>query len=45
MRATIAEFIGTFTLVLVGVGAVATGQGLLVGAFSHGLIVAGLIYA
>jgi aquaporin Z len=45
MRAYIAEFIGTFTLVLVGVGAVATGQGLLVGALSHGLVVAGLIYS
>lgn len=45
LRPTFAEFIGTFTLVLVGVGAVAAGQGLLVGAFSHGLVVTGMIYA
>jgi MIP family channel proteins len=44
MRPFLAEFIGTFTLVLVGVGAVAAGQGLLVGAFSHGLVVIGMIY-
>ena len=44
MRDVIAEFIGTFTLVLVGVGAVAAGQGLLVGALSHGLVVIGIIY-
>ncbi len=44
MRPTLAEFIGTFTLVLVGVGAVASGQGLVVGALSHGLAVVGLIY-
>jgi glycerol uptake facilitator-like aquaporin len=44
MREYIVEFIGTFTLVLVGVGAVASGQGLLVGALSHGLVVIGIIY-
>lgn len=44
MREYIAEFVGTFTLVLVGVGAVASGQGLLVGALSHGLVVIGIIY-
>jgi MIP family channel proteins len=44
MRPFLAEFIGTFTLVLIGVGAVAAGQGLLVGAFSHGLVVIGMIY-
>jgi MIP family channel proteins len=44
MRPSIAEFLGTFTLVLVGVGAVASGQGLVVGALSHGLVVVGMIY-
>jgi MIP family channel proteins len=44
MRPYVAEFLGTFTLVLIGVGAVASSQGLVVGALSHGLAVVGLAY-
>jgi MIP family channel proteins len=44
MRPYVAEFLGTFTLVLIGVGAVTSGQGLVVGALSHGLAVVGLAY-
>ena len=45
MRASIAEFLGTFTLVLVGVAAVASGQGVAVAALAHGLVLCGIIFA
>lgn len=47
IRSLIAEFIGTFTLVFVGVAAaaVAGSQGVVVAALGHGLILVGLIYA
>ena len=45
VRASIAEFLGTFTLVFVGVAAVASGQGVTVAALGHGLVLCGLIFA
>lgn len=47
MRSLIAEFLGTFTLVFVGVSAahVAESQGVVVAALGHGLTLVGLIYA
>lgn len=47
MRSLIAEFIGTFTLVFVGVAAAAVAgtQGVVVAALGHGLTLVGLIYA
>lgn len=45
MRASIAEFLGTFTLVFVGVAAVASGQGVAVAALAHGLVLCGIIFA
>lgn len=47
MRSLIAEFIGTFTLVFVGVASafVAESQGVVVAALGHGLTLVGLIYA
>lgn len=44
-RASIAEFLGTFTLVFVGVAAVASGEGVAVAALAHGLILVGIIFA
>ncbi|MBC8097923.1 MAG: aquaporin [Armatimonadetes bacterium] len=44
-NALIAEFLGTFTLVFVGVAAVASAQGVVVAALAHGLILVGLIYS
>jgi MIP family channel proteins len=42
----LAEFIGTFALIFIGAGAVALGQGGLVGvAFAHGLVILGFAYA
>lgn len=45
VRASIAEFLGTFTLVFVGVAAVASGQGVAVAALAHGLVLCGIIFA
>jgi glycerol uptake facilitator-like aquaporin len=45
MRASIAELLGTFTLVFVGVAAVASGQGVVVAALAHGLVLCGIIFA
>jgi MIP family channel proteins len=45
LRAAIAEFLGTFTLVFVGVAAVASGQGVAVAALAHGLVLCGIIFA
>jgi MIP family channel proteins len=44
MRAALAEFFGTFTLVFVGAAAVASGQGVAVAALAHGIILAAIIY-
>lgn len=44
IKASIAEFLGTFTLVFVGVAAVASGQGVAVAALAHGLILVGIIF-
>ncbi len=45
IKPTIAEFIGTFALVFVGGAAVASGQGVVVAALGHGLILIALVYA
>jgi MIP family channel proteins len=45
LRAMIAEAIGTFTLVFIGVGAIANGAGLLGVAFAHGLAIAVMVAA
>ncbi|MBE2268171.1 MAG: aquaporin [Anaerolinea sp.] len=45
LRAAIAEFLGTFTLVFVGAAVVATGAGLVAAALGHGLILVGIILA
>src|SRR5215207_264335 len=45
VRASIAEFLGTFTLVFVGIAAVASGQGVVVAALGHGLVLCGIIFA
>lgn len=44
LRPAIAELLGTFTLVFVGIGAVASGQGLAVAALGHGLILVGIVF-
>lgn len=45
-KALAVEFIGTFTLIFVGAGAVALGSGGVLGAaFAHGMVVAALAYA
>lgn len=44
LRPTIAELIGTFTLVFVGGAAVASGQGVVAAALAHGLILVGIIF-
>jgi MIP family channel proteins len=44
LRASLAELIGTFVLVFVGGFAVASGQGVVVAALAHGLILVGIIY-
>jgi glycerol uptake facilitator-like aquaporin len=44
LRASIAELLGTFTLVFVGAAAVASGQGVVVAALAHGLILVGIIF-
>lgn len=45
LRPSIAEFLGTFTLVFVGGAAVASGQGVAVAALAHGLVLCGIIFA
>ncbi len=45
LRASIAEFLGTFTLVFVGAAAVASGQGVVTAALAHGLVLCGIIFA
>jgi aquaporin-4 len=45
MKKYLAEFIGTFALILVGAGAVAQNQPLICVALAHGLTVATMIYA
>jgi len=45
LRPTIAELIGTFTLVFVGGAAVASGQGVVAAALAHGLVLCGIIFA
>ena len=46
IKAWVAEFIGTFTLIFIGAGAVAVGVGGLLGAaLAHGLVVIGFVYA
>src|SRR5690349_15002743 len=44
LRASLAELVGTFVLVFVGGFAVASGQGVVVAALAHGLILVGIIY-
>jgi aquaporin Z len=45
VKALVAEFIGTFTLVFVGIGSIATGVGLLGVAWAHGLAFAVMVSA
>src|SRR5437867_3833505 len=45
LKACIAEFIGTFTLIFVGVGAIYQNAGLLAVAFAHGLAIAVMVSA
>ncbi len=45
IRPSIAELIGTFTLVFIGAAAVASKQGVAVAALAHGLILCGIIFA
>src|SRR2546425_3566366 len=45
LKACIAEFIGTFTLIFVGVGAIYQNAGLLAVAFAHGLTIAVMVSA
>lgn len=45
LKAAIAEFLGTFTLVFVGAAVVATGNGLVAAALAHGLVLVGIIFA
>ncbi len=44
LRASLAELVGTFVLVFVGGFAVASGQGVVVAALAHGLILVGIVY-
>jgi MIP family channel proteins len=44
LRETLAELVGTFILVFVGAFAVASGQGVVVAALAHGLILASIVY-
>jgi MIP family channel proteins len=44
LRAALAELVGTFVLVFVGGFAVASGQGVVVAALAHGLILVAIIY-
>jgi MIP family channel proteins len=45
LRMAIAEFLGTFTFVFLGTAAVASGQGVVVAALGHGLVLSGVIFA
>src|SRR6266699_4734664 len=45
LKACVAEFIGTFTLIFVGVGAIYQNAGLLAVAFAHGLAIAVMVSA
>lgn len=45
VKALLAEFIGTFTLVFIGIGSIATGVGLLGVAWAHGLAFAAMVSA
>lgn len=44
LRASIAELFGTFTLVFVGIAAVASGQGVVTAALAHGLILVAIVF-
>src|SRR6266513_5672249 len=45
LQQCVAEFIGTFTLIFVGVGAIYQNAGLLAVAFAHGLAIAVMVSA